>query len=155
MQNNDLVTAKKGDQTTTFSSMAWKAMGKNKNGWELVDPEASETVKADVDTEKAYKALIKDANKAEKDGDYALAIEKLTEAQEIKPTPLSEQKIAELSTKTEADAKYADMVKSGDEAFGKEDWATAFEMYAEALAIKEDKNVRANYNKAQKALEGK
>lgn len=154
MENDELIHAVRGNEKTTFSLLAWKLMGKNKNGWvESSDnTEAVAGVQTDIETERSYKDTYNRAINAEKEGDLLSALDLFKLANETKPTKINEEKIVALTQQIEKDAQFNELVKNGNEALTNGDNATAFEMYNSALEIKKDKAIEAKVKEIQKKL---
>ena len=160
-QKEEIVIAEKGGRRTEFTRYVWDTMGKDKNGWsEVVDVDVK-SAENDQTNEKEYQKLIKEANKAEKEKKEDILKAKLQAAYALRPTPLVAERLGKLgvvvlNTATDAisqnDANFNELVKSGDDAYNKQQYDVAFEMYGGALEIKEDEAIRTKYKECEGKL---
>lgn len=140
--------ASKGRLKTEFTPAAWRAMGKNKEGWKLDSASGSaDDAAEDVENVQKRAKLIDAAEGLQKDGDHTGAKAKLMEAQSIKDGKDVKKLIADSDK-----AARADYITKGNEAKEKEDFTTALEQFGMAQTIKDGKDVKALISEMEEAL---
>lgn len=164
------IYAKKGLQKTVFTSMIWKNMGKNKNGWAVITKEEYEgkkdEVPADVkeamaannteptkttetptvDTEAEYKRLYEMGSGFAKDKKYAEALKKYEEALAVKETSNVKGRITKMKKAIEAEeleSSRNELLETADAAVKSKDYEAALEAYEAANEMLETKEVTA------------
>lgn len=152
-------------RTTKFTATIWRNMGKNKNGWKLDSEATSANTGAakkpvDLDSEMKYKALMDQAKGLLTDGHLELTLAKYNEALAIKSSPYLKGQITKVSALLEHDKEVAQQeeafktaVLEADEAFAKEDYVAALELYSSALDIRKDDNVAAKVKECETKID--
>lgn len=163
------IYAKKGKLKSRFTKFIWANMGKNKEGWEEVTkkeyeaetPEKENAPPPDVQKVQGYKALVERAKGFEADDAHEAALKLYREALVIKHTKGVADKIkaleklqADATAEENAAAELSELLSNAEAAFNEQDYATALELYSEALSIKKDKAVAAKVKECEEALAG-
>lgn len=157
------IYAEKGTMKTKFSTMVWKHMGKNKNGWTGISKAQyegkaptgkSDEKPADLADETRYRQLYDQAKGFEADGKLAEAKGKYEEALTLKSSPTLKGKITKLGKAIEAAAKNnnrKELIEMAETALVENDFETALESYAAAQEIEEMLETKNEITKVEKA----
>lgn len=157
------IYAEKGGQTTRFTKMIWKNMGKKKNGWVEITKaqyegkaptgKATDTPPDDLTDEKRYRELYDQGKGFEKDGKFTEARERYEAALALKSSPTLKGKINKMVEAEEQEAERgnrAELVEMGDHAMAVNDFETALESYEAAQEIEQTGDVKKKIEKAKK-----